>query len=336
MKVVLVAFYDVHSIGIRTLQPILESAGHDVVSVFFKNHYVEDRATDKELQGLAGVIDRQNCEALGLGVRSVVFPTIKRMLPMLKSRPFIIIGGHHASVCPEECIEYADAVCVGEGEVSLPKNLLRPGIWELEPLVQDLDTLPNPVYDDNQLYVYAGPGYKTEVRLSVIATRGCFFDCSYCYNHVYKGICDGLGKYIRRRSVDSVVNQVHELKSRFSNLCSITISDSVFTYGKKWLNEFCNKWPSTGLSFRCYGHFTMLSEKILHRLKNAGCEMISIGYQHGSERMRNKVFKRPETNKQIIDGTEMIARVGIPARYDKIVNCQYETDNDMKEYRELF
>ena len=49
MKIVLVAFYDVHSIGVRMLHAILKEAGYDVASVYFKEYYTDGESTDEDL-----------------------------------------------------------------------------------------------------------------------------------------------------------------------------------------------------------------------------------------------------------------------------------------------
>ena len=197
--------------------------------------------------------------------------------------------------------------------------------------MQDLDSLPLPRYNDEKnVYVLGDVGYDREVRLSILTTRGCFFNCSYCYNHICSDICRGLGKYLRRRSVDDVIGQIEDLRTRFKKLRAVSMSDSIFTYDHEWIYDWCKKFPSD-MTFRCYGHFTMLDEGMLWNLKNAGCEMITVGYQHGSPRMRNEVFCRPETDEQILRGSELLAKVGIPVRYDKIIECPYETKEDKRK-----
>ena len=354
MKIVLVALYDIHSIGIRTINALLKSDEHDTTAVFFKNHYSNEESTDTELADLADAINSQYADVLGFAVRSPFLPVFKRLLPLIENNPFILVGGHHATICPEDFIGLADAICVGEGEIPAVKICRRleagqslDGIPNIVPsgkdgnrpterLIQDLDSIPLPLYDEGDVYVHGDSGFDTEKKLSVITTRGCFFNCTYCYNHTYKKLCGGLGKYIRRRSVGSIIYQILLLKERFKNLQEITMSDSVFTHGKQWIDEFCKKFPSTGLKFRCFSHFKMFDEDVLVKLKNAGCSMITVGYQSGSEKLRCEIYRRPETNEDIIEGSKLLAKVGIPVRYDEIINCPFETDYDKEKNEELF
>ena len=125
MKIVLVALYDIHSIGIRTINALLKSDEHDTTAVFFKNHYSNEESTDTELADLADAINSQYADVLGFAVRSPFLPVFKRLLPLIENNPFILVGRHHATICPEAFIGLADAICVGEGEESL--LTLEPG-----------------------------------------------------------------------------------------------------------------------------------------------------------------------------------------------------------------
>ena len=49
---------------------------------------------------------------------------IVRAIRVIKSNTFIIWGGVHCIVYPEDAIKYADAICVGEGEYSFKQFLL--------------------------------------------------------------------------------------------------------------------------------------------------------------------------------------------------------------------
>ncbi|GAH48371.1 unnamed protein product, partial [marine sediment metagenome] len=119
----------------------------------------------------------------------------------------VVWGGIHPTVRPEECLQYADVVCIGEGESSIVELAARidngegrrniPGIWAkdsqgiiknpLPPLIQDLDALPFPDYDCDTNYILRGQDF---LRLSAdvfaieaadyhtLCTRGCPHNCA--------------------------------------------------------------------------------------------------------------------------------------------------------------
>lgn len=352
MRITLVSLYDIHSIAIRTLQAILEDNGYDITSIFFKNHYSEEEINRFEVNLLVYNIIKTRPDFIGFSIRSNFFPAYKEIYTRLRevSDTFVLVGGHHATIDPNDTIKYADAVCVGEGEIASLKFCERfdidlhniGNIFTVEnfnkhknhlptnPLIQDLDLIPLPVYNNKQIYVLSDPLFSSETKMSVLTTRGCFFDCSFCYNESYKKICKGLGRYIRRRSVDNVIEEIHMLKDLFPKLEEISFADNVFTYGKKWMNEFCEKFKKENLIFRCFSHPSMVDEDMLIKMKDAGCHMITIGFQHGSERIRKEYYNRHETNEEIIYSSEVLNKIGIEVRYNIITGLPYETEEDMR------
>jgi radical SAM superfamily enzyme YgiQ (UPF0313 family) len=116
----------------------------------------------------------------------------------------VILGGPHASLCPEEALAHADAVAVGEAERSFPRMLqdfargtLR-GLYRQEPGLP-LAGLPTPRYDlleDAFLF-----------RCFVQATRGCPFNCTFC---TLKSLDDGF----RVRPIPEVVRDIEACEGR--------------------------------------------------------------------------------------------------------------------------
>jgi len=95
----------------------------------------------------------------------------------------VVIGGLHATFLPDEASKYADAVMVGEEEMLWPQVL------------QDFQAgRMKPIYRSETAYVmknmnafptkYAKP-YVTDGTWSVVASRGCKFQCSYCTVHKF-------------------------------------------------------------------------------------------------------------------------------------------------------
>lgn len=93
----------------------------------------------------------------------------------------VVIGGHHATSMPDEALEHADAVVVGEGETSWRRLcedfLVSPskvqGLYK-DP-APDLSTLPQPRVELMHLERYGAWYYP------LIASRGCPEACSFCF-----------------------------------------------------------------------------------------------------------------------------------------------------------
>ena len=138
----------------------------------------------------------------------------------------IIFGGVHPTVFPEVINEKPiDYMARGEGDhtfLELVQKLEKneettniPGIWakkngeifrnEVAGLPQDLDELPFP---DRELYYSKYKFLRDIPTKRFMTSRGCPFQCAFCFNHVYLQMYRGKGRYLRRRSVDNLIREI--------------------------------------------------------------------------------------------------------------------------------
>jgi len=114
----------------------------------------------------------------------------------------VVMGGIHASACPDEALGYVDAVVVGEAENLWPKVLSdleadsAQRVYRHQPgEFPDIEHLPNPRRDLLNLRSYFLPN-------TIQTTRGCPHNCGFCSVHQFFG-----GKY-RQRSIPEVVTEI--------------------------------------------------------------------------------------------------------------------------------
>lgn len=181
---------DVSSFGVRSLSAFLKREGFLPRCVFLPGSigrlreggrytYRYDPRILKEVLDLC-----RGADLVGISFFTNYFDRALQLTESVKSNLGIpvIWGGIHASVKPRECLEYADMVCVGEGELSLLELLRRreagdtgediEGIWfvtdrvtrenPLRPLVEDLDRLPFFDYSNQDHYVLSPPHQRME------------------------------------------------------------------------------------------------------------------------------------------------------------------------------
>lgn len=89
----------------------------------------------------------------------------------------VVLGGLHATACPEEGSEHVDAVVVGDGEASWPAVLADAERGELRPIYRatrpfDLRASPMPRFDLL--------GTASRPRLTIQTQRGCPLACDFC------------------------------------------------------------------------------------------------------------------------------------------------------------
>ena len=114
--VTLISVNDViYELGVRSLSAFLKSCGHTVRLAFVNED--ESELTDATLRPLAELAE--GSDLIGVSLLTHSHGKAVRVTEFLhanqQSIP-IIWGGIHASGFPEESLEHADLVCLGEGE----------------------------------------------------------------------------------------------------------------------------------------------------------------------------------------------------------------------------
>jgi radical SAM superfamily enzyme YgiQ (UPF0313 family) len=116
----------------------------------------------------------------------------------------VALGGFHATLCPGEAGEHADAVCIGPAEGVWPRMLEDALAGRLRPVYRAEDPMPVPAAPDRSMY--EGRNY---FNLSLVETsRGCPFACRFC------SITAFYRQRFRRRPVESILEDVRDLPVR--------------------------------------------------------------------------------------------------------------------------
>ncbi len=259
----------------------------------------------------------------------------------------IVVGGAHPTGDPW-CIKespFIDGICIGEGEyalLELVENLDKKNIknfWfrdnnkiiknPVRPLIQNLDELPFP---DKLIFNYYKKNKKVIPRF--IFSRGCPFNCTYCSNATIKKHYPNQ-QYVRFRSVDKCLDEIGLLQETHK-FDTFWADDDIFTINKKWLREFCEKYPKRfDKNFECHLRVGAVNKEDLELLKKAGCSLVRIGLESGSERIRRDILNRHMSNQQIIDTFKMAKEVGIKTYSFNMVGIPHETMEDIKQTIEL-
>jgi len=165
------------------------------------------------------------------------------------------------------------------------------------------------------------------------STRGCPYSCSFCIETMYHDIYKGLGKFVRRRSVDSIVKEVNMHRNRPNNRKKrVYFIDEVFGSAPEFMDEFAPRYrKEVGLPFDVLYHPKSLKVRTIGKLVEAGVKEINFGIQTGSDKIRNDVFTRPGTNGEVIELTKEISKNNINIRYDLILDNDFETKETLKE-----
>lgn len=366
--VLLIGFYNKKALGVRYLERALKTAGYETVVVFFKdfNSVKPQPVTDKELDMLKELILNVNPGIIGMSVMaSLYLETVYSVNDMLKSNFKIplVWGGVFPTLFPERCLEYADYVVRGEGEEafselvhaiysnkpvsSIPNLAYRKNeatyINDIRMLCENIDKYGYPEIGGSNKYfinsdtITRGDPQLKSVSYELTASRGCPFMCSYCSSINLKRVYKGKGVYVRFRSVNSVLSELKEAKSKIKGLKVIHFWDEIFSDDPEWIDQFSERYrKEIGLPFEIWGHPLKVNKPLISKLVEAGLYKVVMGIQSGSPRVRKEIFHRVESQDEIISASRVLRECKVPqVIYDFMLQHPFETEEDIKQTYEL-
>ncbi|MBU1672456.1 MAG: radical SAM protein [Actinobacteria bacterium] len=349
------------NLAVEYLSAVVMEAGHQAVLGY--DHRYFDR-TAVGIPALARLLDAREMLAASIAAGepdlvcfSVMTSDYQWALDMaarlkrLAAVP-VLFGGVHAVSVPEVVIaeEQVDMVCDGEGERALLLLLEQlgafpevdvPGVWVKSEgdvrrrppadLVSDLDSLPLP---DKEIFYRQLPWLRHGYLM--ISGRGCPYACTFCGNDVLRRAYKGRGRYVRRRSVEGVIDEIVRAYSMYRP-SRFNILDDCFTADKEWLAEFCERYRARiSVPFICLSHPQLVDDDVGRMLSEAGCFQLLLGIQSASEATRREVLNRPETNERIVEAAAVCHRHGIRFSIDHIFGIPGEGAHEYREALEFY
>ncbi len=211
--------------------------------------------------------DYSNLDADIIGI-SILTSTAKRGYEIAKKFPKekVIIGGVHASLLPEEALQFARQVVVGEAEeviAGMVEGSIKDEIVYGKP-VENLDSLP---YPDFSLI----KGYNlSPFTMPISTSRGCPFDCTFC------SVTKIFGRKYRFRSAGNVMNELLSRKASTFFFC-----DDNFTAHPKRTRSLLelmlkHKTRHWTCQVRCD---VAKDDKLLRLMAKAGCDIVCVGFE---------------------------------------------------------
>ena len=366
--VMLIDFYSGESYGLRYIQNALNHGGYTVKLVFLKmyNAHYPKKVTEEEYKLLKELVKTEKPFLVGIGMLSSFYiELVDRVSDFVKELGIpLMAGGIFATLSPEVCLKYFDYVIRGEGgDASIeladaiynktPVTHIQNLVYkdengetvknDLRPLLTDLDKFGSPqmvtgceyYIDDNKL-VMEDPMKKSHAY-TAIGTRGCMFTCSFCGSANLRKLCTGLGSYVRKRSVKSLIEELVLAKKKLKKLVFVRFLDGIFPYDAEWVEEFAKEYKEKiNLPFSIWAHPLCTNTDVIKTLRKAGLYKVAMGIQSGSLYIRGEIFLRKESNEQIIAASKVYEEQGIPmVEYDFILCHPFETIETIKETYDL-
>ncbi len=356
---------DISALGVGCLSSYLKSIGHEV-SILFLCKPQGGKESENEIAQIIKLVKELRPDLIGVSLMSYHFFRAVAVTQAIKKEgglPPVIWGGFHPSIRPRECLNFADLVCVGEGELAMEKlmdNLDRfkdlkiEGIWYKKDnkimeggagtLVPDINILPYPDYDfDNQYILHHGKIFPLSEEIfkqyspasvgahRLMSSRGCPNACTYCCNSVFRNLY-GI-RHLRWRSVDNFVGEMAEVKNKFPFVKRFKIADDNFAGNNiKWIKEFNKQYKQKiNLPFYCNVSPLTVNEEKMDLLVDAGLNCVQIGLQSGSDRVNNQIYARPIRAGDFLKAVKLFEKYRDRLTFvvDVIVDNPYESEEDM-------
>ena len=300
------AYYE-FPLGLAYVSACLKRDGYDV-DVLNLNHYdgsqldlIRDKMTpNKYRYVLTGGLSAHYQQ-----VKSVV-DDVRRCDPDTA----VIIGGGVMSATPELMYRHIqpDYMVMEEGEITIVELIdeLNNGGKNLECIngigyrspsgelkvtqrrgpIMDLDSLPWPDLEGFQLETYLEmqrpndnlylyPDDKPRFY-PIISSRGCIYNCTFCYHP--------LGQIYRSRSIGDFIAEVEYVAGRYQ-VNNLAIFDELLSANRERLLQICDRLRNLPrkLHWMCQLRVDQIDEEMLRMMKEAGCFLISYGFESTSD-----------------------------------------------------
>lgn len=291
------------------------------------------------------------------------------MIEMARRRDCtVIVGGSDATDHAEQYLrEGADFVLLGEGEETLaelldtlsgrrerplqeikglayhqdghgrpllaapeqPQDVKRN---ELRPDIKDLDALPFPAWDlvDVERYRRIWKERHGTFSMNMVTTRGCPYHCNWCAKPIW-------GQRYNSRSPENVVAELAWLQETYDP-DHIWYADDIMGLKPGWWQRFADLVEAQGLQipFKCLSRADLVtrSEDNVSALARAGCDIVWMGAESGSQKILNAMEKGTRVD-QIYEATRSLHREGVKVGFFLQFGYPGETRADVEKTLQL-
>ena len=245
-------------------------------------------------------IVKEKYDVIGITYWTPQTPFVYTLSKALKAQIpdfFLVYGGVHTSLCPEEAVEYADACVLHEGEITFLELIKRlknkesfkdidgiaykeDGEMKRTPnrsMIKDLDSIPFPAWDLFPMECYTTPLHVVGgKRMPVVGSRGCPYNCSYCVSPLM------WMREVRWRSPENVVEELKEIIRKFQ-ICQFHFWDDNFLLNRNYVIGLCEGILKENLKIKWTGltraSHVEKNKDLLKLLAKAGCIGLEVGIE---------------------------------------------------------
>jgi anaerobic magnesium-protoporphyrin IX monomethyl ester cyclase len=269
-----------------------------------------------------------------------------------------VLDGLHPSARPEDCLANSavDFVVIGEPENTVFElvDALEKGAGDFKEIrgigfvrdgvpvftsprgvIEDLDSLPFPARHLLPMAEYFEAVKENPLRgqvckpwTLVVTSRGCPFNCVFCTHHVV------WGQKWRGRSPENVVDELEKVILAYG-VQQVDFLDDNMTLDRKRMERICDLIVERGLKFEWFTpngvRADTLDEKILRKMKRAGCKKIRVAPESGVQRVVDEIIGKNLDLKSVERAVALCKKVGIKVGCFFVIGLIGERKEDIKQ-----
>ena len=352
-------------LGLMYIAAVLDKVGYNVeiLDAFMTDLSFRKKGDTTEVgmsyENIKEKIQRKKPDIVGIAnpFTSQVEHAIKvaDIVKEIDSHILTVVGGPHGTVVPLEFLEEAksvDIVAIGEGEYTM-LDIVRffEGTKKIadvlgiahrienkvvlnypRPFNTKLDDLPYPAYHLVDMEKYLNPKmieYRSFQKraLSMVTSRGCPFNCSFCSVHLH------MGKTFRAHSVDYVVDHIEYLVNKY-HVKTIYFEDDNLTFDIQRFEAICDKIIKRDIKFQWETpngvRADYLTLELLKKMKKIGCQSVFVGVESGDQYVLDNIIGKSLRLKNVVKFAKTCKKIGLRTGAFYIIGFPGETKENMK------
>ncbi len=237
-----------------------------------------------------------------------------------KKNKLVVVGGPDPTSQPH-LYQSADYLVLGEGEITIPVwlNDLANGIKSGQYLPSEFANMTNAVVPRFDLI-----NFNNYVHLNIQFTRGCPFNCEFC------DIVELYGRKPRSKTPEQMIKEIQTLYD-LNYRGHIDIVDDNFIGNKKQVKETLRaiiRWSEANNYPFYFGTEASINladdDELLQLMRDVDFRLVFIGLETPEDEVLEKVSKKINMNRSIVEATKKISSYGMVVNAGFIIGFDNE------------
>jgi radical SAM superfamily enzyme YgiQ (UPF0313 family) len=207
------------------------------------------------------------CDLAGISVKTFTARRSYQIADEFRRRGVpVILGGHHASLLPDEARQHADSVFIGEAEMLWTTVIEDARLGRLQPIYRGGRAAYYPPIQIDRAIL----SKKKYMPAAVVETaRGCPYNCTFC------SVATFFGHTFRRRRIGPLVDEIRSLNQK-----TILFADDNITGDVDSAKELFTALAPLKIRWMSQASLSMTSDlELMALMRKSGCAGLLVGIE---------------------------------------------------------